>query len=155
MNILTKVNIRKKDRVQPRERKFNFLKYLRVVRYYVKRKYDISSSELDMLLFLYDVPFFKKEEFKYYENSMSWDKKRFKSMMDKGLIKEWRTDSGRYARGKLYELTHLGKSICSITYKKLTQEELISENPRLNPIFKKETYTDKVYRSIIEKMNAR
>ena len=79
MNILTKVNIRKKDRVQPRERKFNFLKYLRVVRYYVKRKYDISSSELDMLLFLYDVPFFKKEEFKYYENSMSWDKKRFKS----------------------------------------------------------------------------
>ena len=76
-------------------------------------------------------------------------------MMDKGLIKQWRTDSGKYARGKLYELTHLGKSICSITYKKLTQEELISENPRLNPIFKKETYTDKVYRSIIEKMNAR
>ena len=35
------------------------------------------------------------------------------------------------------------------------KEELISEDPRSNPIFKKQTYTDKVYKNIIEKMNSR
>ena len=40
-------------------------------------------------------------------------------------------------------------------YKKLMKEELISEDPRSNPIFKRETYTDKVYKKIIEKMNSK
>ncbi len=159
MNILTenpiKLNKRRSIRTQPRERKFNFLKYWRIVRYYIKRKYKISLSEHDMLLYLYDLPYFKREDFNYYSNSMSWDKKRFYKMMQKGLIKEWRGGGVKFGRSKIYELTHLAKTICSTTYKKLVKEELISEDPRSNPIFKKETYTDKVYKSIIEKMNSR
>ena len=159
MNILDKnlikLNKRPIIRTQPRERKFNFLKYWRIVRYYIKRKYNISLSEHDMLLYLYDIPFFKKEDFNYYSNSMSWDKKRFYRMINKGLIKEWRGGCVKFGRSKIYELTHLSKTICSTTYKKLVKEELISEDPRSNPIFKKETYTDKVYKSIIEKMNSR
>ena len=61
---------------QLRERQSNFLKYWRVVKYYVKRKYDLSSMELDMLLYLYDLPYFRKEDFNYYGNTMSWDKKK-------------------------------------------------------------------------------
>ena len=30
---------------QPRERQYNFLKYWRVVKYYIKRKYNISDVE--------------------------------------------------------------------------------------------------------------
>ena len=37
--------------------------------------------------------------------------------------------------------------------KKLTQEEIISENPYRNKIFKGSNYTDKVYKNIIKKMN--
>ena len=150
-----KSNKRKTIRTQPRERKHNFLKYLRIVSYYIKRKYNLSSAELDMLLYLYDVPYFRKDEFSYYESSMSWDKRRFYSMIKKGLIKEFRSGGEKYAKSRLYELTHLGKNICSIMYKKLTKEELISENPRSNPIFKKQTYSDKVYKTIIEKMNSK
>ncbi len=148
-------NKRAKIRTQPRERQNNFLKYWRIVRYYIKRKYNISLSEHDMLLYLYDIPFFKKEDFNYYANSMSWDKKRFYNMIRKGLIKEWRGGGVKHGRSKIFELTHLGKNICSVTYKKLLKEELISEDPRSNPIFKKESYTDKIYKQIIEKMNSR
>lgn len=159
MNILDKSpiksNKRKVIRTQPRERKNNFLKYWRVVRYYIKRKYTLSNAELDMLLYLYDMPFFKKEDFNYYSNSMSWNKKRFFDMVKNGFIREWRGGGVKYGRSKIFELTHLSKTICSNTYKKLLKEELISEDPRSNPIFKKETYTDKIYKQIIEKMNAK
>lgn len=148
-------NKRKTVRTQPRERKHNFLKYLRVVKYYVKRKYNITSAELDMLLYLYDVPYFRKDEFSYYEGSMSWDKRRFYTMVKKGFIKEFRPGGEKYAKSRLHELTHLGKNICSVLYKKLMKEELISESPRSNPIFKKETYSDKIYKAIIEKMNSK
>jgi len=149
------LNKRKKPRLQPRERKYNFLKYLRVVKYYIRKKYKITSSELDMLLYLYDVPFFRKDEFNYYENSMSWDKRRFYRMIQEGYIKEWRSGGTKLGKSKLYELTQKSKTICSNMYKKLMKEELISEDPRSNPIFKRETYTDKVYKKIIEKMNSK
>lgn len=144
---------RKKFKKQPRTRDYNFLKYYRVVRYYIKKKYDITLMELDMILYLYDMPFFRKEDFNYYGNTMSWDKKRFYEMIKKGLIKEWRPGKEQYAKAKMYELSHKAKSICSLTYKKLLQEEIISENAVSNPIFKKESYMDKVYKNVIEKMN--
>ena len=144
---------RKKFKKQPRTRDYNFLKYYRVVRYYIKKKYDITLMELDMILYLYDMPFFRKEDFNYYGNTMSWDKKRFYEMIKKGLIKEWRPGKEQYAKAKMFELSHKAKSICSLTYKKLLQEETISENAVSNPIFKKETYMDKVYKNVIEKMN--
>lgn len=138
---------------QNREREHNFLKYLRVVRYYIKRKYDLSGMELDMLLYLYDMPYFRKDDFNYYGNTMSWDKQRFFQMVNKGLIKEWRPGGEKYGRAKLWELSHKGKTICLLTYKKLLREEPISEEPRSNPIFKKQNYTDKIYKKVIEKMN--
>ena len=144
---------RKKFKKQPRTSDYNFLKYYRVVRYYIKKKYEITLMELDMILYLYDMPFFRKEDFNYYGNTMSWDKKRFYEMIKKGLIKEWRPGKEQYAKAKMFELSHKAKSICSLTYKKLLQEETISENAVSNPIFKKETYMDKVYKNVIEKMN--
>lgn len=144
---------RKKFKKQPRTRDYNFLKYYRVVRYYIKKKYEITLMELDMILYLYDMPFFRKEDFNYYGNTMSWDKKRFYEMIKKGLIKEWRPGKEQYAKAKMFELSHKAKSICSLTYKKLLQEETISENAVSNPIFKKETYMDKIYKNVIEKMN--
>ena len=57
-------------------------------------------------------------------------------------------------RARLYELSHKAKIICSLTYKKLMSEEPISEDPRSNPLFKSESYMDKVYKNVIKKMNA-
>lgn len=138
---------------QPREKKYNFLKYWRVVRYYIRRKYDISLMELDMLLYLYDLPYFKKEDFNYYGNTMSWDKNRFYEMKGKGLFIEWRPGGEKLGRSKMFVLSHKAKTICALTYKKLMSEEAISEDPRSNPLFKSDNYNDKIYRKVIEAMN--
>lgn len=142
---------KKKTVRQQRVREHTFLKYWRVVRHYIRRKYDISAAELDMLLYLYDLPYFKKSDFNYYGSVMSWDKKRFIRMKQKNLIREWQR---RGNEASLYELTSLGKTICRQTYKKLLGEEHISEIPHNNPVMKRETFSDKMYSDIIKKMNA-
>lgn len=150
--------LKKKPRKTPvlniREKEFTFLKNLRVVRYYIQKRYELSSAELDMMLYLYDESVFDKKMFNSYAESMMWDKDRFKDMNDRGLIKVWRKTS-RTNHRELYELSHKAKLICSHTYKKLLGLELISEDPYRNKIMKGENYMDKIYRNLIKKMNSR
>jgi len=135
---------------QYREREYNFLKYWRVVRHYIRKKYSITAAEHDMLLYLYDMPYFKKTDFNYYGKSMSWDKKRFIEMKRKGLVREWQR---RGNEPSLFELTTLGRTICNVTYKKLMGEK-ISVDSKYNPVVKRESFSDKMYSQMIEKMNA-
>jgi len=72
-------------------------------------------------------------------------------MIEIGYIRQWRERQGREAA--LYELTKKAKMICNQTYKKLTGEEVISEDKYQNTIFKGENFQDKIYRKLIEKMN--
>ena len=138
-----------------RAREYNYLKYWRIVSYWARKKYNITSPELDMLLYLYDMPYFKREDFNYYGKTMSWDKKRFIAMKRKELVKLWRTGGDGKSRANLYELTPLAKRICLNVYRKLSGQEVISEEGRSNPLLKKETFTDKMYSDIIKKMNAK
>ena len=61
-----KIYKRGKKKYFSREKKHNFLKNWRIVRYYIKRKYDLSSTELEVLLYLYDSDLFTKKEFVAY-----------------------------------------------------------------------------------------
>lgn len=139
---------------QFREKDFTFLKYHRVVSYYIKNKYQISGSELDMILFLYDENVFTKDVFNDFARTMSWDKSRFSQIVKDGLIKKWR-DRKETQRSNLWELTIKAKRICNHMYKKLTHQEIISEDPYRNEIFKGKSYMDKIYKDMIKKMNSK
>ena len=41
----------------------DYLKFWRVIRYYVKAKHQISQADLDIILFLYSEGYFGKEKF--------------------------------------------------------------------------------------------
>jgi hypothetical protein len=107
-----------------------------------------------MILFLYDENIFTKDLFNDFSRTMSWDKRRFSEMIESGLIKKWR-DRKETQNSNLWELTVKSKRICNHMYKKLTQEESISEDPYRNEIFKGTTYMDKIYKNLIKKMNFR
>jgi hypothetical protein len=138
---------------QPRDKRLNFLKNWRVVRYYIMRRYNITQVELEMILYLYDENVFTKRDFKDFEQSMAWRKERFDHMIEKEYIRLWR--KGYEGQANMYELTMKAKMICNQTYKKLTGEEHISESPHQNIVFKGEKYMDKIYRRLIKKMNER
>ena len=133
-------------------REHNFLKYWRVVRYWAKRKYDITQEDLEILLYLYDEDLFTRNQFRKFEGILSWDRSRFNDLQSKGYIVIWR-EKKHHRQAKLYTLSVKAKRICATLYKKLLQEEPIPENHQNNPIFKGDNYMDKVYRKAIQRMN--
>lgn len=133
---------RRYDRVPPKN---NYLKHWRVVQYWVKRNYEITSADLDMLLFLYDEGLFQYEDFDKFQSIFNWDKKRFHRLMNDGWIRIWRKKNKRKGLANLYEISGKGRRLCSDVYKKLNGEVDFSEVPRKNVVFKRKKYTDKVY----------
>lgn len=132
--------------------KDNWLKYFRVVRYYISKKYDLSLPNLEMLLFLYSEGLFSRSDFSEFEQIMSWDKKRFEKLRQDGWIIMWRKAKG--SEPALYEISRKAKQVIGNLYKKLSGEESISENKYLNPIFSADAdYMDKVYRRAIKRLN--
>ena len=128
----------------------DYLKYWRVIRYYVKAKYNISTGELDMLLFLYSEDYFSEDKFNEFDELLSWNVNRFDKLLRDGWIEVFRKRAGK-TKG-LYELSYKSKRMINSIYKKLNGEEIPSSEH--NPIFHRNVkYTDKVYRNFIKEMN--
>jgi hypothetical protein len=141
-------NRRQTSRVKPSH---DYLKYWRVVRYWVRAKYNLGTPELEMLLFLYSEQIFNKSQFKNFEELMSWDIKRFNYLLKEGWIHVWRKRKGN--ESTLYELTYKSKRIVNTIYKKLNGD-IIAETSKNNPLFRNDaSYMDKVYRNMIVEMN--
>ena len=129
----------------------NYLKYWRVIRYWVKAKYNLGTPELEMLLFLYSEDIFNKTRFKKYVQIMSWDINRFAKLLKEDWIHVWRKRQGNQTT--LYELSYKSKRIIGLVYKKLNGEE-VSETAHYNPLFRNDiSYMDRIYRDSIIEMN--
>lgn len=130
----------------------DYLKYWRVIRQWVKIKYNLTQCELDVLLFLYSEKYFGKDKFDDYDNLLSWDMNRFHKLKREGWIVKFRNRVGK--RKALYQLTIKTTRMIQSIYRKLNGEE-IPVSPSQNKMFAKNvSYTDKRYRDMIIEMNA-
>ena len=130
----------------------DYLKFWRVIRYYMKAKHNLSQADLDIILFLYSEGYFGEEKFKEFSELVSWDVNRFKSLHRDGWIETFRR---RGTNGRaLYQLSYKATRVVLDIYRKLNGEE-IPTSMSANPMFHKNvSYTDKVYRNMILQMNA-
>jgi hypothetical protein len=129
----------------------DYLKYWRVIRYFFKAKYDLSQSDLEVLLFLKSESYFSKERFNEFDELLSWDVQRFDFLKRDGWIVVFRK-SGKKHR-TLYQLSFKANKMLNSLYKKLSGEEIPTSESG-NPMFAKNVkYTDKVYRNFIKSMN--
>ena len=129
----------------------DYLKYWRVVRYFIKAKYGLTQADLDILLFLYSEKYFSKDKFDEFDELISWDEDRFDKLLRDGWPNVFRKKVGN--RRTVYELSYKARRVIGLVYKKLNGEEL-PEHPSVNPLFKNTaSYMDKVYRNYIIEMN--
>ena len=132
--------------------KSDYLKYWRVIRQFIKSKYGLTQSDLDMLLFLYTEEYFSKDKFQEFNELLSWEVARFDRLRHDNWIEMFRKNSGKHKA--LYTLSYKTKRMIDSLYKKLNGEE-IPTSPSKNPMFKRNVkYSDKVYRNFIKEMNA-
>ena len=128
------------------------LKYWRVIRYFIKQKYGLTTADLDMLLFLYSEDIFSKEKFEEFDNLLSWDEERFNRLYKEGWIEVFR--NRKKTRKSLYCISFKTDRVISGIYKKLSGQE-IPTSLSGNPMFAKNVkYSDKIYRNMILEMNA-
>ena len=129
----------------------DYLKYWRVIRQYIKIKYNLTQSDLDILLFLKSEDYFSKDKFDEFNEVLSWDKQRFEKLRQLGWIEVFRKRVGKHKA--LYQLSFKAKRMLTSIYKKLNGEE-IPTSPTQNKMFAKNvSYSDKVYRNMIIEMN--
>jgi hypothetical protein len=132
-------------RERPKPRK-DYLKYWRVVKRYVMKKYGLTSAELDMILFLHSEDYFGRSKFKEFNEILSWDKRRFNKLLREGWIEMFRKRIKN--DGALYQLSYKATNVIHYIYRKLEGDDLPVD--KLN---KDASYTDKVYRNMIIEMN--
>ena len=129
----------------------DYLKFWRVIRYYVKSKHKLSQADLDILLFLYSESYFGREQFEDFAELVSWDKSRFGRLLKQGWIEHFRMRAKNRA---LYQLSDKCKRLIVDIYKKLNGEEIPVSNSYNTMFLKNVSYNDKVYRNMILEMNA-
>jgi len=128
----------------------DYLKYWRVIRYYVKERYGLTQADLDMILFLNSEHYFDKDKFKEFDSLMSWNVTRFDQLLRDGWIVLFRR--GFKGSRTVYTLPYKTSCLIKLIYNLLSGNEI--PMGRSNTMFYKNVkYTDKVYRNMIMEMN--
>jgi len=130
----------------------DYLKFWRVIRYYMKSKHGLTQADLDMILFLYSEQYFSKDKFLEFNELLSWDVKRFDRLLRDNWIHVFRKRYGK--RKALYLLSDKGINLCQDIYRKLNGEEIPVSVTQNSMFHKNVSYNDKVYRNMIKEMNA-
>ena len=129
----------------------DYLKYWRVIRYFIKRQYNLTTAELEMLLFLNSEDIFSRDKFEEFEQLMPWSDNRFFKLKKQGWTELFRPKTSR--RKPLYQLSYKTNRLISSVYKKLNGQEIPVTSKRNKLFAKNVKYTDKVYRRMIKDMN--
>jgi hypothetical protein len=136
-------NIQFKMKSYPKD----YLKYWRVVSYYIKAKYNLKQAELDLLLFLYSEKYFSRDRFDQYNKLLSWDKRRFEKLQSDKWIEVFRKRAGRHRA--IYQLSLKATRLVEYIYQILNGEEIGTHRTN-NPLFKRNVSTlDRFYRDMI------
>jgi len=130
--------------------KHSFMKHWRVVKYIIKKQYNIGVVDLELIIFLYSEGRFTKDDFEWYKQIVPWDNHRFTRLMKEGWVKQWGTNYKH--RRATYELTHRGKTMVARVYRLLLEEERFPDSDA-TVINKRKTYTNNRYRKAIRDLN--
>lgn len=131
----------------------DYLKYWRVIRQFVKIKYELTQADLDMLLFLYSEKYFDKDKFTEFDTLLGWDKQRFERLRNLGWIQSFRQGMTAGGRRAVYQLSIKANRMIQSIYRKLSGEEIPVSNSNNTMFAKNVSYSDKVYRNMIIEMN--
>ena len=116
----------------------DYLKYWRVIRQFVKIKYGLTQSDLDIIFFLYSEKYFDKDKFTEFDNLLGWDKQRFEKLRQAGWIESFRHGMTPGGRRAIYKLSSKATSMVRSIYKKLNGEEIPVFGNR-NPVYENPT----------------
>lgn len=114
--------------------------------------HNLTLSDLDMLIYIYNEGWFTRKDFELFEKTMAWDLRRFKRLRDRGYIDKhmYRNDT----KTTRFRISNKGNKIVNWIYDHCEMKRHISTNYQENRMYLKGAdYSAKRVRPLIEKYN--
>jgi hypothetical protein len=132
-------------------RELQLLKYYRLIRKWACKTYNLTDSDLELLIYLDCKKRFTRNDFINGVYTLSWDRKRWERLRREGWISVWRERNRTTAKYTIYQTSAKCKQLISRIYRIMLGEEDLPTSQR-SKFFKNKTYTDKVYNKAIDDM---
>lgn len=127
------------------------LAYMPIISKYVQRKYEITASQMSVLLFIYHKRTFPLRQYFNYKCMFHWEAKAFHEMQRRGFMKIVKESPKKL--GVVYGSTRKTDKIVEEFFEMLRDDLYISTDPEVNPLFKRENFGDKVFSNFMKAIN--
>ena len=132
-------------------RQLQIMKHYRLIRKWACLTYNLSDSDLELIISLDCVGLFNRKDFKDGVYYLPWDAKRFDKLRKAGWIICWRERNQTTQKYNIYKLSFKASQLVSRIYRIMLGDEEFPESRKRNKLSGRNTYTEKVtYRSIIK-----
>ena len=132
-------------------RDLKILKYYRLVRKWACKTYELTDSDLELLIYLDCKERFTRKEFIDGTYTYSWDKNRWERLRQQGWIEVWRHRNRTSIKYSIFKTSFKCSQLISRIYRILLGEEDLPTSER-SVFYKNKSYTDKVYNKAIDDM---
>tara|TARA_A100001201_G_scaffold127158_2_gene111802 strand:- start:47 stop:487 length:441 start_codon:yes stop_codon:yes gene_type:complete len=132
-------------------REMQILKYYRLVRKWACKTYELTDSDLELLIYLDCKDRFTRKEFIDGTYTYSWDKNRWERLRQQGWIEVWRHRNRTSIKYSIFKTSFKCSQLISRIYRILLGEEDLPTSER-SVFYNNKSYTDKVYNKAIDDM---
>ena len=132
-------------------RDLKILKYYRLVRKWACKTYELTDSDLELLIYLDCKDRFTRNDFIDGTYTYSWDKNRWERLRQKGWIEVWRHRNRTTIKYSIFKTSFKYSQLISRIYRILLGEEDLPTSER-SVFYNNKSYTDKVYNKSIDDM---
>ena len=126
-------------------------KYYRLTRKWACKTYGLTDSDLELLIYLYCMGRFTRDDFIKGVYAYSWDKHRWEKLRKKGWIEVWRHRNRTTIKYSIFKTSFKCSQLISRIYRILLGEEDIPTSEK-SIFYKNKSYTEKVYNQAIDDM---
>jgi len=135
-------------------RDIGLFKYYRTVRRWASVAYEISSADLELLMYFDCVGLFTRKDYSDGILDYTWDKRRWNRFVKDGWVVVWRERNYTTQKYNLYKTSFKTRTMITRIYKILLGDEPLPTSTKRNSIMKGKTYKDKVQKVMIKRVNS-
>jgi hypothetical protein len=104
-------------------RELKLLKHYRIIRKWACKICDLKDADLELLIYLDSLEYFKKDDFKKGTYSYSWDNRRWNRLLKQGWITVWRERNRTTQKYHIYKVSTKCKQLISRMYRIMLGDE--------------------------------
>jgi hypothetical protein len=128
-----------------------YVRYLPIIKRLYMEKYDLSSTQVDILIFIHGTRTFRLRVLYDFTCTLKWQARMFADMKSRGFIKLHKTSSRKL--GVIYQCSVKTDKIMKELFDLVLEQTKFSDDPAENPVHKRENYTQKYHSIFMKRIN--